>query len=45
MFNHNGLDLTHHPVLINKMLKLISHYHLVQTNRFLNKKSLKNWPL
>ena len=37
-------DLTHHPVLINKMLKLVRHYHLVQTNRFLNKKSLKNWP-
>ena len=37
-------DLTHHPILINKMLKLVRHYHLVQTNRFLNKKSLKNWP-
>lgn len=37
-------DLTHHPILINKMLKLIKHYHLVQTNRFKDKKSLKNWP-
>jgi|TARA_B110000008_G_C16967000_1_gene562462 dolichol-phosphate mannosyltransferase len=37
-------DLSHNPNLINKMLKLIMYFDLVQTNRFLDKKSLNNWP-
>jgi len=37
-------DLTHNPRLIPKMLKLSKKYDLVQTNRFLNKNSIKSWP-
>ena len=36
--------LTHNPRLIPKMLKLSKKYDLVQTNRFLNKNSIKSWP-
>ena len=38
-------DLTHNPRLIPKMIKLSKKYDLVQTNRFLNKNSIKSWPL
>lgn len=37
-------DLTHNPKLIPKMIKLSKKYDLVQTNRFLNKNSIKSWP-
>jgi len=38
-------DLTHDPKFIPRMIKLSKRYHLVQTNRFLDKKSLISWPL
>ena len=38
-------DLTHDPKFIPKMIELSKRYHLVQTNRFLDKKSLISWPL
>lgn len=38
-------DLTHNPKLIPKMIKFSKKYDLVQTNRFLNKNSIKSWPL
>ena len=38
-------DMTHNPKLIPKMLKLYPKYHLVQTNRFLLKNSMRTWPL
>lgn len=38
-------DLTHNPKFIPEMIKLSKRYHLVQTNRFLDKKSLITWPL
>ncbi len=38
-------DLTHNPQLIPKMIKFSSKYHLVQTNRFLDKNSLRTWPV
>jgi len=38
-------DMTHDPKLIPKMIKLSNKYDLVQTNRFLDKNSMKSWPL
>ena len=38
-------DLTHDPKFIPEMIELSKKYHLVQTNRFLDKKSLISWPL
>ena len=38
-------DGTHNPSYIQKFLYLIKNYDLITTNRFLNKKSLKEWPL
>ena len=38
-------DLTHNPKFIPKMIRLSSKYHLVQTNRFLDKRSINTWPL
>ena len=38
-------DGTHNPSYIRKFLYLIKNYDLITTNRFLNKKSLKEWPL
>ena len=38
-------DLTHNPRIIPKMIKLSRKYDLVQTNRFLNKNSIKSWPI
>lgn len=38
-------DLTHNPILINKMIYLVKYFHLVQTNRFLDKNSIKTWPI
>ncbi len=38
-------DLTHNPKHIPKMIKLSKYYHLVQTNRFLDKTSILSWPL
>lgn len=38
-------DLTHNPKYIPKMIKLSNQYHLVQTNRFLDKRSIETWPL
>lgn len=38
-------DLTHNPKYIPKMIQLSKHYHLVQTNRFLDKTSIQSWPL
>ena len=37
-------DLTHNPKYISKMIKLSDHYDLVQTNRFLDRRSIKTWP-
>ncbi len=38
-------DGTHNPSYIRKFLHLIKNYDLITTNRFLNKESLKEWPL
>ena len=40
-------DGTHNPKNISKMLKLIKYknFEIINTNRFLDKKSLKDWPL
>lgn len=38
-------DLTHDPRLIPKMISYSNNYHLVQTNRFFSKSSMKTWPL
>lgn len=38
-------DFTHDPKLIKKMLKLKDNFHIIQTNRFLNKKSISSWPI
>ena len=38
-------DLTHDPKFIPRMIKLSKRFHLVQTNRFLDKRSLISWPL
>ena len=38
-------DGTHNPTYIKKFLHLIKNYDLITTNRFKNKKSLKDWPL
>jgi len=38
-------DGTHHPKYLNKILNNSDKYDLVLTNRFLNKDSLKTWPL
>ena len=37
-------DFSHDPKIINKMIKIKHKFHVVQTNRFLNKKSLSDWP-
>mgnify|MGYP001173638333 FL=1 len=37
-------DLTHDPKIIPKMLEYSKNYDLVQTNRFLDKNSMKTWP-
>ena len=37
-------DFSHNPKLINKMIKLRNSYHIIQTNRFKNRNSLKDWP-
>jgi dolichol-phosphate mannosyltransferase len=42
-------DGTHDPQLIIKMLKIINNksklFHIINTNRFLDKKSLNDWPI
>ena len=38
-------DLTHNPKYIPKMIKLSDQYDLVQTNRFLDKRSIETWPI
>jgi dolichol-phosphate mannosyltransferase len=42
-------DGTHDPQLIIRMLKIINNksklYHIINTNRFLDKKSLNDWPV
>jgi len=42
-------DGTHDPKLIIKMLKIMDNkltiFHIINTNRFLNKKSLNDWPI
>ena len=38
-------DLTHDPKYIPKMIRFSPKYHLVQTNRFLDKKSIDTWPI
>ena len=43
--HHNDADLTHNPKYIPKMIKLSDQYDLVQTNRFLDKRSIETWPI
>ena len=38
-------DLTHDPKYIPKMIKFSNKFDLVQTNRFLDKKSIDTWPI
>ena len=38
-------DGTHHPKYLNKITNNLDKYYLIITNRFLNKNSLKTWPL
>jgi dolichol-phosphate mannosyltransferase len=38
-------DGTHDPILIKKMIKLITKYDIVNTSRFINEKSLRGWSL
>ena len=38
-------DLTHNPKYIPKMIELSDQYDLVQTNRFLDKRSIETWPI
>ena len=40
-------DLTHDPIMIKNMLKIISFrkYSIINTSRFIKKNSLKGWPL
>ena len=40
-------DLTHNPIMIKNMLKIISSkkYSIINTSRFIKKNSLEGWPL
>jgi len=38
-------DFSHNPRLINKMIKIKKNFHVIQTNRFMAKNSLADWPI
>ena len=40
-------DGTHDPINIKKMIKIASlgNFQIVNTNRFIDKKSINDWPL